>query len=50
MARGDGEGGDYFKYFRQMGAINRGTAIINSRKYVICQLKKRRKIARLVHY
>ena len=32
------------------GAINRGTAIINSRKYVICQLKKRRKIARLAHY
>ena len=50
MARGDGEGGDYFKYFRQRGAINRGTAIINLRKYVICQLKKRRKIARLVHY
>ena len=22
------EGGDYFKYFRQSGAINRGTAII----------------------
>ena len=33
MARGAGEGrlfegGDYFKYFRQREAINRGTAII----------------------
>ena len=31
MARGEGqlfEGGDYFKYFGQRGAINRGTAII----------------------
>ena len=30
MARGGGrlfEGGDYFKYFGQRGAINRGTAI-----------------------
>ena len=25
-------GGDYFKYFRQRGAINRGTAIIRGKR------------------